>query len=302
MNKFLKILIIIFTTIGFISFLMIVFNKAYFNTSLDIDTELAEKFGSFFGGYVGTIFSILSVILLIYTINTQNTDRRKDEIKNNFFRMLDYHNENVRQLKVSHIDKDKVEKSEGRRAFVIFMLQLKILIKLVQEIIHENKNKYNLSNNDILNISYMFFYYGLDKNWKDFLEEKLSDYSKEIIKEIIEKTLEKINCNPKLRLGRTNQTSLSSYFRNMYNAIKLVDDNKILSDAEKKDLIKIFRAQLSNPELHILFNNLVSQFGKKWKEKKYIANYEFVKNLPKGYCDLCDPKKIFPMTYEYEEI
>jgi hypothetical protein len=133
MNKFLTILVIIFTITGLVSFFMIVFNKAYFNTSLEIDTSLASEFGTFLGGYVGTIFSILSVILLIYTIKIQNTDKRKDEVKSNFFKMLDYHNENVRQLKVTHIDTNKDEKSEGRRAFVIFRLQMKKLVKLVEE-------------------------------------------------------------------------------------------------------------------------------------------------------------------------
>ena len=298
MNKFLKAIVIIFTIIGFVSFFMIVFNKAYFNTSLEIDKDLASSFGDFFGGYVGTIFSILSVILLIYTINIQNTDKRKDEVKNNFFRMLDFHNENVRQLKVSHIDTNKDKKIEGRRAFVIFRLQMKELLKLVEEVNEENN--YELSDVVIADITYMFFFYGLDKDWEDFTEIQLDIYPNN--REVAQRTLEKIKLNPILKLGRTNQTSLSSYFRNMYNAIKLVDGSKILSDTEKKELIKIYRAQLSNPELYILFTNLMSRFGKKWKDKGYITIYEFIKNLPQGYCDKCDPKVYFPMTYEYEEL
>lgn len=297
-KTFWKTIVIIFTVIGFVSFFMVVFNKAYFNTSLEINTDLASDFGTFFGGYVGTIFSILSVILLIYTINIQNTDKRKDEVKNNFFRMLDYHNENVKQLKVGHIDTDKKEDSEGRRAFVIFRIQMYKLINIVLEV--NKENNYNLSIEDIIGISYMFFYYGLNKDWKEFIVENIETYPKH--SEIAQKTLEKINLNPKLKLGRTNQTSLSSYFRNMYNAIKLVDESKILSDTEKKDLIKIYRAQLSNQELYILFTNLMSKFGKKWKDKGYIIKYEFIKNLPRGYCEECDPKTFFPMTYEYEEV
>ena len=294
----LKILVIIFATFGFISFFVIIFNKAYFNTSLEIDTKLASDFGTFFGGFIGTIFSVLSVILLIYSINIQNNNKKKDDLKNNFFRMLDYHNENVKQLKVSHFETTKTEKSEGRRAFVIFRLQVKGLIQLVQEI--DKEKNWNLSDVDITDIAYMFFYYGLDKDWEDFIVEKLVKYPNP--KEIAQTTLERIELNPTLKLGRTNQTSLSSYFRNMYNAIKLVDEDKYLSDTEKKDLIKIYRAQLSNPELYILFTNLISRFGKKWKDKEYITKYEFIKNLPQGYCDKCDPKTFFPMTYEYEEI
>jgi len=294
----LKIFAIIFAIIGFLSFGLTVFNPVYFYTLLQIDTELVSSFGTFFGGYVGTIFSILSVILLIYTINIQSNEKRKDEIRNNFFRMLDYHNENVKQLKVSHIDTKKDEKSEGRRAFVIFRIQMRKLIELVHEI--NDENDYNLPNSDIAGMTYMFFYYGLDNGWRDFIDEKIAIYPNH--SEFAQKTLDKINRNPSLKLGRTNQTSLSSYFRNMYNAIKLVDESKALSKDEKKDLIKIYRSQLSNPELYILFINLMPQFGKKWKEKGYITKYEFIKNLPKNYCDRCDPKKYFPMTYEYEDL
>jgi len=307
-----KLLAIIFAIIGCVSFFATLFNPAYFNTSLKIDTELASEFGTFFGGYVGTIFSILSVILLIYTINVQINDRRKDEkerkkdeVKSNFFKMLDYHNENVRHLKIPNLnDNHQDVKSEGRQAFVMFRIQMKRLINLIEEM--NKENTFGLLDPEIADIAYTFLYYGLDdgNEWKDFLEEKLKREYKNHEK-IFLKALEKVKKYQKMHLinlGRTNQTSLSAYFGNMYSAIKLIDDNKDLSDIEKKDLIEIYRVQLSNPELYILFSHLMSQFGEKWKNKNYIVKYEFIKNLPKGYCDKCEPKVHFSMTYEYEEM
>lgn len=297
MKKFLKFLIFVFTSIGFISFLFIVFNKAYFNTSLSIDTELASKFGGFFGGYIGTIFSILSVILLIYSIFNQNIETKKNEIRNHFFKMVDYHNENVKQINISHIDKGKEYSSEGRRAFVIFKIQIKRLLELVEEV--NTSKSYQLDKSSIIDIAYIIFYYGLDSKWMPFIQDKLKMYPNH--KDIIQELLAKIESNTNLKLGRTNQTSLSSYFRNMYNAIKMVDDNKYLSYKEKGDLIKIYRAQLSNPELYVLFFNLTSRFGQKWKEKKFVTTYKFIKNIPKGYCDGYEPNDFFVMTYEDEE-
>lgn len=332
MKIFLKLLIIAFTTIGLISFVLIIFDKAYFNTTFSIDTELASDFGSFFGGFVGTLFSMLSVVLLIYTIFAQNNDRKKDEVKNNFFRMLDYHNENVRQLKVRHISakNKKNEKSEGRRAFVIFKLQIHKLIELINSI--NTDDKLNLNKLSIAKIAYIVFYYGIKINdvvdekenkneneeneykvvdkdeytgWLNFFMKKLKDIKEldndQNKRNFVMKISAKIKENPKLKLGRTNQTSLSSYFRNMYNSIKLVDDNKYLSQKEKKELITIYRAQLSNPELYVLFFNLMSDFGKKWEQKDYVKKYEFIKNIPENYCDGYIPKYYFPMTYEYEE-
>jgi uncharacterized membrane protein len=296
-KTFLTILIIIFALIAFASFIYIIFDKAYYNPSGSIDTELAYKFGGLFSGFVGTLFSVLSVLLIIYTINNQAISAKKENVTDRFFKMVDYHNANVFNLNVKHIDTTKTHDNEGRRAFVIFKIQLKRLMTAIQEINASKKLK--LKDEEIIDIAYMIFYYGLDKTWIPFIDEKLKNYKKR--KVIIDEMMIKINSAPTLKIGRTNQTSLSSYFRNMYNAIKLVDESKLLMTEEKLNLIKIYRAQLSNPELYILFYNIASRFGKKWKEKNYIVKYELLKNMPNEYGDLYDHKKIFPMNYEDDE-
>lgn len=81
----LKYLSIVFGSITIILCSCILFHKAYFNTSFEIDPGLASQFGDFFGGLIGTFFSVLSIILLIYTIVTQSLESRKSAIANNFF-------------------------------------------------------------------------------------------------------------------------------------------------------------------------------------------------------------------------
>src|SRR2546423_806302 len=131
-------------------------------------------------------------------------------------------------------------------------------------------------------MTYMVFYYGIDDSWVSFIEEKLERY-KPIHQELAKAIQEKINLNATYKIGRTNQTNLSTYFRNMYNAIKLIDESSRLNKVEKKELIKIYRAQFSNPELYLIFFNVMSRFGKKWKENDYIIKYELIKNLPHNY-------------------
>lgn len=154
MNKFLtivfKVVISIFSLVGFLSFFIIILYKKYFNLSREIDVELASKFGDFFGGFIGTIFSIVSVLLLIYTIYKQNHDSKKAEVESNFFRMIDYHNQNVNQLKISNIDSNKKDVSEGRRGFVQFKIQINRLLKIVGEVNFENKM--NLTKDEIVDI------------------------------------------------------------------------------------------------------------------------------------------------------
>ena len=296
LKKIILILFVPLFIIAGVSFIYIIFNKAYFNTSCIIDTKLASEFGNFFGGYVGVLFSILSTFLLIYTIIDQHIEKQKEWTTDKFYKMLEFHNNIVNQLSVSHIDTRKKERSNGRRAFVIFKIQIIHLLELIESL--NTKEKWNLDKEQKLHIVYMIFYYGIDKKWVEFLQDKIKE---DIDFNIILKGVEIIKKRRKFELGRTNQTSLSAYFRNMYNLIKLVDNDKYLSKEEKKSLITIYRAQLSNPELYVLFFNLRSYFGKKWNDNKYVERYEFLKNIPKDYCGGYNPEDYYKIEYEYNE-
>lgn len=297
-NKILWIVVIISALVSIILFLSVIFDEVYYHNLMNIDPELASKFGNFFGGFIGTMFAITSTLLILVTLITQYIENRKSQTGNNFFKMIDYHNENVKQLNVSHINpKKKEDKIEGRRAFVIFKLQISELFKVVKRI--KSDLNLDISNEQIADIVYIAFYYGIDNDWKKFSENLFSKHEKG--KEIVKKLLKAKESN-QWYIGRTNQTSLSSYFRNMYNAIKLIDNDKYLKRKEKKEYVKILRAQLSNPELFVLFFNLLSRFGKKWRENKYIERYEFIKNIPLNYLGDYNPKKYFQMEYEEEEL
>ncbi|WP_122388860.1 putative phage abortive infection protein [Pseudomonas syringae group genomosp. 3] len=297
--RLIKICCISVGVVSLIAAALILFNDVYFNTSFRIDSELAAKFGDFFGGFIGTIFAIFSVALLIYTIVVQHLEVSKNSARDCFFKMLDYHNENLRGIRVPSIETAKIHViEEGRRAFVVFKIQLKRLLQAVSEV--DVEHSIQLTEAQKIDIAYMCFYYGQNDTWVDFIKQKLSCYPNGGL--VAEMMLKKVKAREDLKLGRTNQTELSSYFRNMYNAIKLVDGDKYLSESEKINLVKIYRAQLSNPELYILFFNLVSRFGKKWNANCYIEKYELLTNLPVAYCEGYDPKKYFNMTFEEDEI
>ncbi len=251
--------------------------------------------------FIGPFVGFATILLVIISIIKQNVENSKSKIENHFFKMLDYHNENVRALTVKHIKNDDNETILGRRAFVIFRLQLIKLLEIVENI--NVDLELNLKKSEIIDIAYISFYYGIDNAWKDFLIKKLKKYNKseEIVTKLIDSKT-KIIEDEKINIGRTNQTSLSVYFRNMYNAIKFIDKNEVLDQEEKEKYIKIFRAQLSNPELYIIFLNVVSRFGKKWKDNNYIKNYEYLKNIPFDYCGKYPPKEFYKMKYEEEEI
>lgn len=295
----MKYVIIIIGTLFAIIFCFIVFNKVYFsfNTSIDIDPKLASEFGDFVGGFIGTLFTFLSILIVSYSILQQTFENRKNSVKATFFQMIDYHYKNLEQIETPKPERiDKIEK--GKRGFVSYKIQMNRLLQALYEI--NEKNDLGLNAHDIACISYLVFYFGLSNSWTDFLKEKIKCYDcrDTIIKELLELSKN----NPEKRLCQANHTILSAYFRNMYNAINMVDSENEFTDKEKEELIKTYRAQLSNPELYILFFNVISPFGKKWREKNFICKYKLLKNLPYNYLDGYNPKLYFSMTYEFDEI
>ena len=291
-SKIILILLVPFSIVAVISFWEGISN----NVCFDINSTRASEFGSFFGGYVGVMFSIVSTLLLIYTVIDQHIERQKAWTTDKFYKMLEFHNNIVNQLSVAHIDTRKKDRSNGRRAFVIFKIQINRLLKLIEGL--NAKEKWNLDKDQKLNI----VYYGIDKEWVEFLQDKIKeDITADLLRTILDKILSQIEEDENLKLGRTNQTSLSAYFRNMYNLIKFVDNDKYLDKDEKKDLITIYRAQLSNPELYVLFFNLRSYFGKTWNDNKYVERYELLKNIPKDYCGGYNPEDYYKIEYEYNE-
>lgn len=69
----------------------VVFHKTYFHCGGNIVTELAGKFGDFVEGFIGTLFGFLSVMVLAYSILKQTYETRRNNIRNSFFKMIDYY-------------------------------------------------------------------------------------------------------------------------------------------------------------------------------------------------------------------
>lgn len=86
-----------------------------------------------------------------------------------------------------------------------------------------------------------------------------------------------------------HQFRLGQYFRHLFQAISYVDQNKILSQTEKNEYVKLFRAQLSDYELIVFFINSLSLLGSDWEiginDKSLkapislITRYELIKNI-----------------------
>lgn len=260
-----------------------------------------SAWGDSYGVY-NALFSALAFIAVAYTLYVQQKNERKAILANRFYAMLGYKEKMIEEMSVYpvFIGKPDVKKDavSGRNVFVEYKTQLKYLMRGVKEV--SEQRKLGLTEPDITDIAYAVFYYGAIQ--KDFMKEYLRDYDKlEILVEGITETL-KSGIYKKYALHRPNQNYLSVYFRNIYNMVKMIDSSDLLSDVEKREYIKVLRAQFSNAELYVLFFNLISRFGKKWIDNMYVSKYELIQNLPIGYCDGYNPKEYFEnIHFESEE-
>ena len=314
LQSILKWAILIIGGVGLIVFLGITFNKVYFNTSWEIDTKLAADFGSFVGGFVGTIFSLIGTLVVAYTFvmqfrqskqmfEEQNKLNRKSEATNNFFKMIDCYNAIIEQMELPTI-KDGNEK--GRKVFATSKEQINEILDLYSRHKGVAKGKtgsisiYDLNDDELFDFAYTLFYYGFPDMFSD---SSARDHSSNIISTLREAgySESRIECyltamrlqlsdyvhktdNKPIRewlINRVNQPYLSSYFQNLYGAINLVDSNSDFEDSEKENLINILRAQLSTPELYILDIHSRSKISKVAGEdwSTYINKYDLLKNL-----------------------
>ena len=256
-------------------------------------------------GIFNALFSALAFFGVLITIVIQSRDSRKRTIVEQYYKMIDEQQKVIDEINVSQVRKVKVKPGEdvpvvkGRKAFVEFKIQLKYLVIEIRKIASEEG--FELSNTDIADIAYAVFYYGSAPSWKPFMMEYLKDYKD--TEKLVDAIIAKLGSNNRFVLDRPNHNYLSVFFRNMYNAIKLIDNSSLFRDDEKVNYVKVLRSQLSNSELYVLFFNLISKFGKKWIDNNYVVKYQLIQNLPPKYCDGYNPKDYFPeIKFEGEEL
>ena len=287
-----------FALAGFVLFLVIGLSVPGMGLSLLTDFPSASLFGQFIGGYLGPIFGIVTSFLLFATLTNQSAVNRKISFESSFYKMLDYHQQHVASLQVKHVRStdNQYEAMSGKRAFVAFRLQLQRLLAIVRE--SSAELGLALSEDQIVDGACVAFYFGLHDEVAEFLRETLHDFPqpRKLVDYLMGAKLHRAGSTGEY-IGRANQTYLSSYFRNLYHLIKYVDTQRILSKKEKIQYMNIVRAQLSDSELWLLYFNVVSRFGRKWLEHRYVEKYRLLRNLPRGFCAPFDPEERFPTVF-----
>lgn len=277
-------------------FFILFFNKNIILSLHDIKVDFFGNIGSYLGGVFGTIFTMFTTGLLIYQIYKQQIITYKKDITDKFYKHLDIHMHDLFALKVKNVIIGSAkERSEGRRVFVVFRIQIKYIIQTLEAL----PNWSAFSKRDQMKIVFVIFYHGYSEKWKDDFKEimmsevligvdRVDDIISLLENNHLKMMKDKNGNSTKVNITRTNLTTISSYFENMFFAINLIDKAEYFDLNEKRNLVDMFVCQLSEPEKFIFFFYLNSSFGEKWKNEK-LFNYNLLSGLTKRYCFVYDP-------------
>lgn len=211
-----------------------------FNDDYVVDKDLWSAYGDFTGGVLGTIFAFVGVVLMVETFKYQNK-----------------------------ATKESLYKTERQRFHDLFFELLKLYQSQVSEMCCERlKSVYEEGEKKVKVDQY---------NNKDFfdIEKQILQSKYRNIKNYEENRKRAVNYY--MLFYTANHTKLGAYFRTIYRIYDLIDSSK-LRECDKKDYLKIIRAQFTESELFFIRYNAMCINGSKLIY--YINKYNILKHLP----------------------
>ena len=239
-------------------------------------------------------------------------ENRKQQAISRFYEMLAIHRDNIKELewmqniyntKNSNLWRQKqpeektIEKS-GRQIFLYHLIEFTLIHEIIE--ILDPKQKATQRIQRAYSIYYLgrddkIFNYGMRNAIYSALTENNINYFtkaiKKIFKEKVDNTESPEMSNIILTLFQQRKffisqppffghfDDLDNYYRHLFLMVKTVanEDEKYLPLIEKKNLLKILRAQLSTREQIMLFYNWFAGYGYEWEEGTKDGNHFFTK-------------------------
>lgn len=270
--------------------------------------------GDTIGGTVGPIVGFIGAILTFFAFyiqyqanqvqikalaeqktSSQNQEEQiqLQQFESHFFELVKLHRENVQEFEYRN--------SIGRNVVIKIINEFFESVMLVQNsgIIRNNR----LDDQDLINISYLILFFGVDETVNDVLEnrffEKYGQLDDELNKLISQFRTKKNPKNADKYYFNGHQSRLGHYFRHLRRTIIFVHRNNFLTDVQKKEYMRTVRAQLSNHEQILLFFHSVSDLGLKWElqnqnKETLITSYHLIRNIPLGSIYGFNPRRYYP--------
>lgn len=279
--------------------------------------EIGDAFGGTLGPVIAWIASILTFAAFWVQFKAneqQKLDLQVERFENKFYNMLEILRENVSEIKIG-------KSVTGRKAFISMFDELRFIYMLSEQffnrpsqksVIRSLINKDELSKQELFNISYLVFFFGIGQNSTKLILSLLDEKYKGLLMNFEEelKSLQifwrtnngEISIEEETYVGDSYFTlkilykpfnghlsRLSHYIRHLFQLIKFINDqpDEILNYEAKYEYASTVRAQLSSHEQLLLYYNALSVLGNPWldKENDLLLKYCMVKSIPLPLAD-----------------
>ncbi|MEO6174927.1 MAG: putative phage abortive infection protein [Flavobacterium circumlabens] len=255
---------------------------------------------TFLAFYIQFSFNKFQINLFKHQWDDTQEKYEKDKFENQFYEMLRLHKENVNDLtlttkKIIVHSQDNTEIVEntfsGRRVFEYIINEMELILIVA---IASFKDE-GLSDKKLINEAYGVLFHGLhsfDLGKHKFFENlKILQINIDTLnyenfnKSLSEISGEKVSIAHKIDypIFKGYSSQLGHYYRHLYQTVKFVvsqSEDRVTYE-EKRNLLRILRAQMSDIEQALLFYNWYSGFGKQWEDEtnKYFTDYRMIHNL-----------------------
>ena len=236
-------------------------------------------------------------------------ENKKQQIIARFYEMLKIHRENVKEFEwlqnvytskdskpaIQTIPNEELIEKSGRQIFDYHLTEFNLIYNILDIIAPDLKKKEKIRR------AYNIFFCGshdkyLNQGMRNDLYLSLAETNKKNFTSKIKSILVNSKDSPKkdhiietlfhYRKFFLSQApfyghldKLGNYYRHLFLTVKTVanEDEKYLPYNEKRDLLRILRAQLSSNEQIMLFFNWYSGSGSQWEEDSDEGNHFFTK-------------------------
>lgn len=304
----------------FLGIIMIIFSLPLLltNSLFSIkDFTSTGSIGDTVGGITAPFLSVVGSVLVYIAFKEQvranqlvQEQFRFQQFESQFYEMLKLHKENVNEIEINAKRREQIkvfpesgeviasneplEKNfyefkdfivSKRNAFFEMQKEIEYMISILEKSDTPNLNEetfqkiydiYFWGLNGYETLADQFFAVG-SKKFEDMLYNiQKSQYSKDLFS-----FNENIPINIPAFKGHSD--FLGHYYRHLFHTVKFIVnyDETLVSKQQKKNYLRLLRAQLSNHEQALLFYNWLSNYGRVWENYKnhFLTDYKMIHNL-----------------------
>ena len=240
--------------------------------------------------FVAIAAAILTFLafLIQHQANVQlSNDNKKQQLERQFYEMLKIHCDNVKNLHAESLYTDPTTGNHSQKTATghdFFRCLLEEFDLIYAKIYESEKNE------DIFNKAYRTFFFGIDSAARELKKETAETFRSIVFQNT--NTLfwqnypKLIPTRDSLFTGRMDQ--LVPYYRHLFLMVKTVVqfDDKLFPYEDKRQFLRILRAQLSSAEQVLLYYNWKSGCGEKWEEDSskpnsnhFFTDYRMIHNI-----------------------